>query len=61
MLCMKTETRGRKPIKYFKIEAGQLKKFKLSDSQRLRYQAKKLGWKISTRILNGELLVFREF
>jgi len=56
---MKTETRGRKPKKTFKIEVGQLKKVDPDDEYNLRYRARQEGWVISTRKIKGDFLVYR--
>jgi hypothetical protein len=53
------ETRGRKPQK-IKILAGDIKKINPKQAQAFRYHAKKNGWKISIRQINGKLLVFRK-
>jgi hypothetical protein len=53
------ETRGKKPLKTFKIGVGELKNIDLKDRHNFRYRAKQEGWKIQTRILNGKMMVFR--
>lgn len=54
-----TETRGRKALKTFKIEAGELKEFSVKDVLRLRYRAKAEGWKIAIRTNGNKITVFR--
>jgi len=54
------ETRGRKARKSFSIKPGELKKFPIKDGPGLRYRARAAKWVISTRTINGQLLVFRE-
>lgn len=54
------ETRGRKPLKTYNLKAGELAKFKLSEEHNIRYSAKKQGWVISFRKVDGKLLVFRK-
>lgn len=54
------ETRGRKRLKQYNLKAGDLAKFKLSELQNIRYQARKEGWVISVRKVEGKLLVFRK-
>lgn len=54
-----TETRGKKPIKTFKLEAGELKEFPAKDIFRLRYRARAEGWKIAIRTNGNKITVFR--
>lgn len=63
MLCMKRkqpETRGKKPLKMYHLEAGKLATFKISEETNIRYRARQEGWKIKMRKIDGKLLVFRE-
>jgi len=57
---MKTETRGRKPKKAFKIGIGELKEIKTEELTNFRYRARSEGWSIETRKVGGKILAFRK-
>jgi len=54
------ETRGKKALKYYNLEAGKLATFKIAEEFNIRYRARTDGWKIKMRKIDGKLLVFRE-
>jgi hypothetical protein len=54
------ETRGKKPLKTYKIEAGTLRKFNINEEANVRYRARRENWKIKIRKINGKLWVFRQ-
>lgn len=55
-----TKKRGKKPLKNFKIEVGQLKEIEDHEIWNFRYRARMEGWKVKTKKqFNGMFMVFR--